>query len=70
MFCDPAYGGNRDLIGWRLLGYPGIHRVWHHDEQAIGAAIHPRPLATLVDDQFGIMLRGEGQERWCPEQQP
>lgn len=58
MFCDPAYGGNRDLIGWRLLGYPGIHRVWHHDEQQIGAAIQPRPLTTIADDDFGIDLRG------------
>jgi gluconate 2-dehydrogenase gamma chain len=23
MFCDPMHGGNADLIGWRMLGYPG-----------------------------------------------
>ena len=23
MFCDPMHGGNADLIGWQLLGYPG-----------------------------------------------
>jgi gluconate 2-dehydrogenase gamma chain len=57
MFCDPAYGGNHDLVGWRLLGYPGIHRVWHHDEQAIGAPIRPRPLTTMADDRFGIDVR-------------
>jgi hypothetical protein len=56
MFCDPAHGGNRELVGWRLLGYPGIHRVWHHDEQAIGAPIRPRPLTTLADDRFGIAV--------------
>lgn len=22
-FCDPIYGGNRDMIGWRLVGFPG-----------------------------------------------
>lgn len=22
-FCDPLHGGNRDLIGWQLLGFPG-----------------------------------------------
>ena len=22
-FADPAYGGNRDKIGWRLVGFPG-----------------------------------------------
>jgi len=23
-FSDPAYGGNRDKAGWRLLGFPGV----------------------------------------------
>lgn len=23
-FCDPIYGGNRDMIGWRLVGFPGV----------------------------------------------
>lgn len=23
-FCDPYYGGNRDFIGWDMLGYPGV----------------------------------------------
>lgn len=24
LFSDPKYGGNRELIGWRWLGYPGV----------------------------------------------
>lgn len=23
MFCDPVYGGNRERVGWRLIGFPG-----------------------------------------------
>jgi len=23
-FSDPHYGGNRDFVGWELLGYPGL----------------------------------------------
>ncbi len=23
MFCDPTYGGNREMVGWRLKGFPG-----------------------------------------------
>lgn len=23
-FSDPLYGGNRDKVGWRLLGFPGV----------------------------------------------
>ena len=29
MFSDPIYGGNRNDIGWKLLGHPGI--VFGHD---------------------------------------
>jgi gluconate 2-dehydrogenase gamma chain len=31
MFCDPMHGGNADLIGWKLIGYPGP-RMSYHDE--------------------------------------
>ena len=24
LFSDPAYGGNRDKLGWRVLGHPGV----------------------------------------------
>jgi gluconate 2-dehydrogenase gamma chain len=24
-FCDPIYGGNRDMVGWKLIGFPGAH---------------------------------------------
>jgi gluconate 2-dehydrogenase gamma chain len=23
-FSDPMYGGNRDKIGWKLIGFPGV----------------------------------------------
>lgn len=32
MFSDPAYGGNRNLIGWRLVGFPGAQRAYSPDE--------------------------------------
>jgi gluconate 2-dehydrogenase alpha chain len=50
LFGDPAYGGNRDGLGWRFLGYPGI-RLSHTPEQnlaseAVGA---DGALASLAD---------------------
>ena len=33
-FGDPAYGGNRDFIGWDLIGYPGPRRTVSAEEQA------------------------------------
>ena len=23
-FADPYYGGNRDMAGWKMVGYPGL----------------------------------------------
>jgi gluconate 2-dehydrogenase gamma chain len=28
MFADPVYGGNRDMVGWKLIGYPGAQRAY------------------------------------------
>jgi gluconate 2-dehydrogenase gamma chain len=27
MFCDPIYGGNRNKVSWRMLGFPGAIAV-------------------------------------------
>jgi gluconate 2-dehydrogenase gamma chain len=36
-FADPIYGGNRDMVGWKLVGFPGArydYREWvsRHNE--------------------------------------
>src|SRR5690348_5941301 len=37
MFGDPIHGGNRELIGWKLMGYHGIKPVATAEDQRIGA---------------------------------
>jgi gluconate 2-dehydrogenase gamma chain len=37
-FSDPIHGGNRDMVGWRMIGFPGIrydYRDWvgRHNER-------------------------------------
>jgi gluconate 2-dehydrogenase gamma chain len=32
MFADPLYGGNRNYVGWRLIGYLGAQRAWTPEE--------------------------------------
>ena len=27
MFADPIYGGNKDKVGWKMLGFPGVVQV-------------------------------------------
>ncbi len=51
MFCDPMHGGNKDLIGWQLIGYPGPYMSWDDDvSRHFGEAFRPKPrsLAEVV----------------------
>ena len=36
-FCDPAYRGNRDFVGWEMLGYPGLKLAVSAEQQAMTA---------------------------------
>lgn len=37
MFSDPAYGGNRDAAGWKLVGFPGARYGYTAEEMRYGA---------------------------------
>jgi gluconate 2-dehydrogenase gamma chain len=48
MFGDPLYGGNRFLVGWKLVGYPGARRAYTAlDMQTEGTDLEPQSLAKL-----------------------
>ena len=49
MFCDPMHGGNTDLIGWQIIGYPGPYMSWgDHVDQHYGKPFRPSP-KSLAD---------------------
>jgi gluconate 2-dehydrogenase gamma chain len=46
-FADPIYGGNRDMAGWKLIGFPGArydYRDWveRHNE------VYPLPPVSIM----------------------
>lgn len=49
MFSDPAYGGNRNLVGWKLLGYPGAQRAYSPDEVREPGSGLRRPIWSLAE---------------------
>ncbi|MEA2333286.1 MAG: gluconate 2-dehydrogenase gamma chain [Thermoleophilaceae bacterium] len=49
MFCDPAYGGNRDGVGWRLVGFPGAQWGYRVEQMRPGFDATAIPLSTLAD---------------------
>jgi gluconate 2-dehydrogenase gamma chain len=47
---DPIHGGNRDLVGWRLVGYAGVNLTPEPAEQAIDHIVpfHGTTLAAFT----------------------
>ena len=46
-FSDPIHGGNRDMVGWKMIGFPGIrydYRDWitRHNER------YPHPPVSIM----------------------
>ena len=39
MFGDPFYGGNQDLVGWKLVGFPGLRPTVTAAEQEVDTAV-------------------------------
>jgi len=46
MFCDPVHGGNVDMIGWQLIGYPGPRMSNYADvDKHFGQAFRPKSVS-------------------------
>jgi gluconate 2-dehydrogenase gamma chain len=46
MFCDPVHGGNVDMLGWQLLGFPGARMSNYEDvDKHFGEAFRPDPVS-------------------------
>jgi gluconate 2-dehydrogenase gamma chain len=46
-FADPLYGGNRDKVGWKLLGFPGVASGAYHDHVDKPEPYHAEPVSIL-----------------------
>jgi gluconate 2-dehydrogenase gamma chain len=51
-FADPVYGGNRDMIGWRMIGFPGAYASYYELVDQHGIKIDRAPM-SLADDVHG-----------------
>ncbi len=48
-FCDPAYGGNRDTVGWKMVGFPGAQWGYSAEQMKPGFDASQIPVLTLQD---------------------
>jgi gluconate 2-dehydrogenase gamma chain len=52
MFSDPAYGGNKNFAGWKLVGYPGVKMPLPASDQQIGVKVKPANMSTYANGAY------------------
>jgi gluconate 2-dehydrogenase gamma chain len=73
MFCDPMHGGNHNMVGWQLIGFPGPQMSYYADiDKHYGEAFRPKPISLhevtgkkpplLEDEKCDKADRGEEKE--------
>jgi len=50
-FCDPLYGGNQNMVGWKLVGYPGAQGGYTPREMQTEGS--KRPYQSIAMLQYG-----------------
>jgi gluconate 2-dehydrogenase gamma chain len=62
MFSDPIHGGNVDMIGWQLIGFPGPRMSNYDDiDKHFGEAFRPKPI-SLQQLTRAIVRPGEDEQ--------
>lgn len=53
-FCDPIYGGNRNTVGWKLVGFPGTQWGYSEEQMKPGYDATRIAIKTLSDLRFDL----------------
>ena len=59
-FADPIYGGNRDKIGWKLLGFPGVPSGQYRELSVSPEPYFAEPVSVLDIQTGKVPLDAEG----------
>jgi len=60
-FADPMYGGNRDKIGWRLIGFPGVApSTYNRHIEKHNVPYRVEPVSILDVQQNKVKLDAQG----------
>jgi gluconate 2-dehydrogenase gamma chain len=48
-FSDPVYGGNRDMVAWKMIGFPGAYADYYEAIDRHGAKYQREPMSLGED---------------------
>jgi gluconate 2-dehydrogenase gamma chain len=58
-FSDPVYGGNRDMVAWRMIGFPGAYADYYEAIDQHGAKFEREPLSIGTDRHGHVRVHPE-----------
>jgi gluconate 2-dehydrogenase gamma chain len=56
-FSDPVYGGNRDMVAWRMIGFPGAYAEYFEAIDRHGMKFEREPMSLAEDGHGRIHVR-------------
>ena len=56
-FSDPVYGGNRDMVAWRMIGFPGAYADYFEAVDQHGVKFEREPMSLAEDSKGHIHVR-------------
>ena len=59
-FADPIHGGNRDKVGWKLVGFPGVAAVYTDQIEKHGLPYRPEPVSIADLQQKRVRVDAHG----------
>jgi gluconate 2-dehydrogenase gamma chain len=59
-FADPLYGGNRDKVGWKLLGFPGVPSSEYRHLVTSSEPYRAEPVSVLDVQTGKVPVDAEG----------
>jgi gluconate 2-dehydrogenase gamma chain len=56
-FADPAYGGNKNMVAWRMIGFPGAYADYYEAIDKHGVKFAREPLSLAEDGKGHVHVR-------------
>ena len=56
-FSDPVYGGNRDMVAWRMIGFPGAYADYFEAIDRHGVKFEREPMSLAEDARGHVHVR-------------
>ena len=69
-FADPMYGGNRDKIGWKLVGFPGVAASNYNDyidKHNVAYRVEPVSILDVLENRVNLDAEGYPKHVMLPE---